>query len=143
MNRRILSVALGLAFCGLIGWEQSLIAKFSPSSGLTARGLVKAYYKAAYDEGRGKDAAAAYFAPDMVDHAAGAIDRENGPPIPHRIEKIIADGMTVAVYHRIDAARGAPAMDVVDIYEADRFSRVHERWRIVQPLAPAGAAATT
>lgn len=143
MNRKILSVALGLAFCLLIAWEQSLMADFSPSSGLTARGVADKYFKLAYDQGRGKDAAAAYFAPDMVDHAEGAIDRENGAPIPHKIEKIIADGMTVAVYHRIEAARGAPAMEVVDIFEADRFSRIHERWRLVQSVAAGDEGAAT
>ena len=56
------------------------------------------------------------------------------PPIPHQVRQIIADGPTVAVHHHIDATRGQPAMDVVDIYQSAR-GRITERTRIVQPSA--------
>lgn len=129
-----LSIGTGLALCLLVAWQQSIIADFSPTSGKTARGFIGDYLELAYDKGRGADARAAFFAPDAKDHAPDAIDRTNGTPIPHEIRKIVADGMTVAVYHKISAARGRPTMEVVDIYEADRFSRIQEHWQIVQSV---------
>lgn len=128
----VLSIGAGIAFCLLVTWQQSIIADFSPTSGKTARGFIGDYLELAYDKGQGAKARTAFFAPDAKDHAPDAIDRTDGVPIPHVVHKIVADGMTVAVYQHIGATRGAPAMDVVDIYEADRFSRIRERWRIVQ-----------
>ncbi len=139
---RILSIGVGIALCFLVAWQQRTIADFHPSSGKTARGFIKDYLGMAYGDGRGADAAKLYFAPDAVDHAADAIDRANGAPIPHKIEQIISDGMLVAVRHRIAATRGAPAMEVVDIYQGDRFSQISERWRVVHRLDNAQASVT-
>ncbi len=143
-RRSLLSISTGLALCAVVAWQQSMIADFSPSSGKTARGFIGEYLEMAYDQGRGEDAIKTYFAEDAIDHAPDAIERKNGEPIRHEIHQIAADGMTAVVYHRVEAARGAPAMEVVDIYKADRFSRIQERWRIAQPVkdaAPAEAAA--
>ena len=132
-GRGLLAIAIGFVMCAAIIWQVSQLAPFTPSSGKTMRGMIGDYLEMAYDQGRGADAIAAYFAGDAVDHAPQAGDRVNGPPIRHRVERIVVDGMGAAVHHRIEPARGAPAMDVVDIYVGDRFSRIKERRRIVQP----------
>lgn len=133
------SAAVGLLLCGLVTWQlRPLGGEFTVSSGKTGREVVAAYLAMAYDEGRGADAARLYFAPDVQDFATDAADRTNGTAINHQIFSIIADGMTVAVHHRIEAARGAQAMEVVDIFKADRFSRISEVRRVsALAVAPA------
>ncbi|MGD9841760.1 MAG: hypothetical protein AB7F79_04110 [Steroidobacteraceae bacterium] len=116
---------------------------WSGGAGLTPRQFVADYLDLAYTQGRGVEAAQKYFAPDAVDHSPDSAERKDGPPIAHEIKQIIADGYTVSVYHHIDAARGEPALDVVDIYQTIRGGRISERTRISQPstvIAANGAA---
>ena len=65
---------------------------------------------------RGGAAARDYFAADARDNAPGAQDRRDGSPMPHKIRSIIAQGMTVAVLHRIEPVRGEAQLDVIDIF---------------------------
>ncbi len=130
------SAGVGLLLCLVVTWQLRPLAEFSASSGKTGREVVADYLAMAYDQGRGADAADMYFTADVADFAANAIDRRNGRPIEHEVLSLIADGMTVAVHHRIAPAAGEPAMEVVDIFKVDRFSQIQERRRITMRLEP-------
>jgi predicted SnoaL-like aldol condensation-catalyzing enzyme len=110
---------------------------WSGGQGHTPRQFVADYLDLAYTQGRGVEAAQKYFAPTAVDHSPDSADRMDGPPIAHDVKQIIEDGLTVAVYHHVDAARGAPALEVVDIYKTRR-GHILERTRISQPGAAPG-----
>ena len=128
------SALFGILLTLYMAYDLNHTFEWNAGAGLTPRVFVGQYLDLAYGQGQGVKAAKEYFAADAVDHAADAIDRQDGAPIPHQVRQIIADGPTVAVHHHIDATRGQPAMDVVDIYQSAR-GRITERTRIVQPSA--------
>jgi predicted SnoaL-like aldol condensation-catalyzing enzyme len=110
---------------------------WSGGQGHTPRTFIMDYLDMAYAQGHGVEAAQKYFAPAAVDHSPYSADRMDGPPITHNVRQIIEDGLTVAVYHHIDAARGEPELEVVDIYKTKR-GHILERTRIRQPGVSAG-----
>lgn len=138
--KNIISAVAGILLTGYIAYDLNSKFDWSAGAGLTPREYIAKYLDIAYTQGRGATAAAEFFAPNAVDHVADAIDRQDGEPIPHQVKAIIADGTTVAVYHHVEAARGQPAQDVVDIYKSLR-GKITERERIVQSTAPVATAA--
>ncbi|MGD9843074.1 MAG: hypothetical protein AB7U99_09255, partial [Steroidobacteraceae bacterium] len=104
---------------------------WGPGAGKTPPTLVAAYLDVAYNQGHGVEAAQMYFLPTTVDHNPESADRRDGPPIKHEIKELIGQGLTVAVYHHIEAAHGEPAMDAVDFYKT-KNGRILERFRISQ-----------
>ncbi|MGE0113319.1 MAG: hypothetical protein AB7T07_00320 [Steroidobacteraceae bacterium] len=112
---------------------------WSGGAGKTPREFVTDYMEIAYTQGRGTEAAEKYFLPTTIDHSPNSIERSDGTPIQHEIKDVIGDGLTVAVYHHIEAARGQPAQDVVDIFKTKK-GRIIERQRFIQSAD--GAAAT-
>jgi hypothetical protein len=130
-------IVAGILLTAWIAYDLNSRFDWSGGAGQTPREYIADYLEQAYTKGQGAAAAREYFAPDAVDHLADAIDRQDGDPIPHRIDAIIADGLTVAVVHRIEAARGQPAQDVVDIYKSAR-GKITERRRVSQAAPPQG-----
>jgi predicted SnoaL-like aldol condensation-catalyzing enzyme len=122
----------GIVITALLAYKMHSGQDWSAGAGKTPRAYVADYLDIAYSKGMGVEAAQKYFLPTTVDHNPDSADRRDGPPIKHEIREIIADGMTVAVYHHIEAARTEPAMDVVDIYKTKK-GRIVERLRIGQP----------
>ncbi|WP_254601784.1 hypothetical protein [Cupriavidus taiwanensis] len=103
-----------------------------PGVGKLPRVIVLDYMKLAYDKGQGAAAARAYFAPKVIDHHPGSIELRDGEPIRHEIRQVIAEGLVVAVYHRVEAARGQPAIDVLDVFRTGAYSgRIAERQRFI------------
>ena len=125
------TMLVGIALTLWLGYSMHHDQDWSAGQGKVPREYVADYLKMAYDQGRGEDAAKTYFLPTTVDHDPQAADRRNGPPIHHSIKAIIADGMTVAVYHHIDATGTDPSQDAVDIYTTKK-GRIIERQRIRQ-----------
>lgn len=132
-----ISAVAGILLTAWMAYDLNRKFDWSGGAGLTPREYVAKYLDMAYTRGQGAAAAKEFFAPNAVDHLPNAVDRLDGAPIVHRISAIIADGTTVAVHHRIDATRGQPALDVVDIYKSAR-GKITERLRIAQPAADAG-----
>jgi predicted SnoaL-like aldol condensation-catalyzing enzyme len=125
------TIIFGIIATALLTWYMSYGADWSGGAGKTSRAFVTDYVHMAYDQGLGAAAAKEYFDVKMVDHNPNAADRQDGEPIKHEIKNIIADAMTVAVYHHIDATRGEPEQDVVDIYRTFR-NHIVERTRVSQ-----------
>lgn len=130
---KLLSIVIGLLFTAAVlqtmhfnpRWDWS-----APGVGKLPRDIVTDYMKLAYEQGQGGTAAKGYFAKDAKDNAADAQDRIDGSAIPHQVRSIIGQGMTVVVVHRIAAARGQPAMDVIDQFEI-KDGRIARRDRYV------------
>lgn len=116
---RLLSIGIGLLFTGAVyttmhdnpRWDWT-----APGVGKLPRDIVAEFMDRAYAQGQGGTAQQSYFAKDAADNAPAAQDRRDGPPIPHQVRQVIAQGMTVAVIHRIGPARGEPEMDVIDVF---------------------------
>lgn len=112
-----------------------------PGVGKLPRVIVLDYMKLAYDKGQGATAARAYFETKTIDHNPGSIELHDGSPIPHEIRQVIAEGLVVAVYHRVQAARGERAIDVLDVFKTGAYTgRIAERQRFILS-APGGYAA--
>jgi predicted SnoaL-like aldol condensation-catalyzing enzyme len=122
---------VGIVITALLAYKMHSGQDWSAGAGKTPRVYVADYLDMAYTQGMGVEAAQKYFLPTTVDHSPDSADRSDGPPIKHEIREIIADGMTVAVYHHIEAARNEAAMDVVDIYKTKK-GRIVERQRVSQ-----------
>ncbi|MCW3837006.1 hypothetical protein ACFQ1E_13400 [Sphingomonas canadensis] len=116
---RLVSIALGLVFTAAVyctmhygfPWDWK-----APGTGKLPREIVAGFMAQAYDRGRGAQAVRDYFVPGAADDAPGAQDRRDGVPIPHEIRSVVAQGTTVVVFHRIAAARGEAAADVIDLF---------------------------
>jgi len=130
---KLLSIVIGLLFTAAVyqvmhnnpRWDWT-----APGVGKLPREIVADYMKLAYDQGQGGTAAKGYFAKDAKDNAPDAQDRVDGAQIPHEVRSIIGQGMTVVVIHRIAAARGQAAMDVIDQFEI-KDGRIARRDRFV------------
>jgi predicted SnoaL-like aldol condensation-catalyzing enzyme len=130
-----ISAIAGVLLTAWMAYDLNTRFDWSGGAGQTPREFVARYLELAYTQGQGEAAAKEFLAPTAVDHVANAIDRQNGEPIPHRIDAIIADGGTVAVVHRVEAARGQSAQVVVDVYQTAR-GKITERRRIAQVESP-------
>lgn len=116
---RLLSIAIGLLFTAAIYYTMHYNPRWdwtAPGVGRLPQEIVRSFLHEAYDKGRGATAARDYFAADAQDNAPDAQDRRDGSPMPHQIRSVIAQGMTVAVLHRIDPVRGETQRDVIDIF---------------------------
>lgn len=117
---KLLSIATGLLFTGAIFYKMH----YNPRWDWTALGIgqlpqtiVGDFMYETYERGHGAMARESYFAADVIDNAANAWDASDGAPIPHEVHQIVAQGMTVAVIHRIGAARGQPEADAIDVFQ--------------------------
>lgn len=117
---RLLSIAIGLLFTATVYYTMH----YNPRWDWTARGIgqlprdiVHGFMAQAYAEGQGGAAHRTWFAPNAADYAADASDQQDGAPIGDEIRQIVAQGMTVAVIHRIAPARGGAGQDVIDVFE--------------------------
>lgn len=117
---RQLSIAIGLLFTGTVYYTMHYNPRWdwtAPGIGQLPRDIVHGFMADAYGRGQGAAAHRTWFAPKAADNAPGAADRQDGVPIGDDVRQIVAQGMTVAVIHRIAPARGAPALDVIDVFE--------------------------
>lgn len=140
----IVSICVGilitLSFTYSLHFNPRWYGDNGPGVGKLPRVIVLNYMKQAYDEGKGVEAARGYFSPTMVDHNPGSTELRDGPPIRHEIKRVIAEGLMVAVYHRVEAARGEPAIDVLDVFKTGAYTgRIAERQRFILS-APSGHA---
>lgn len=116
---RLVSIAIGLLFAAAIyhtmhtnpRWDWS-----APGVGRLPRDVVRDFMHEAYELGRGGSASRGYFSAKASDNAPDAQDRRDGSPMVHEVRSIVAQGMTVAVVHRIAPSRGEPQADVIDIF---------------------------
>lgn len=139
---KLLSIAIGLIFtAGIynsmhngIPWDWN-----APGTGKLPREIVRGFMAQAYDRGDGAGAVRDYFAKDAVDNVVQAQDRRSGAPIPHQVGRVVGEGLTVVVFHRIGAARGEPASDVVDVFET-RNGRIVRRERHIGTTPAQGGA---
>ncbi|MFS8979124.1 hypothetical protein PO002_32330 [Cupriavidus necator] len=135
-----IGVLITLCFTYSLHFNPRWYGDNGPGVGKLPRVIVMDYMKLAYDKGQGAAAARAYFSPKVLDHNPGSIELRDGQPIRHEIRQVIGEGLVVAVYHRVEAARGEPAIDVLDVFKTGAYTgRIAERKRFIL-LAPRGDA---
>jgi len=144
----VVSVSVGiliaLSFTYSLHFNPRWYGDKGPGVGKLPRVIVLDYMKQAYDAGQGVAAARDYFSPKMVDHNQGSIELLDGPPIRHEIKQVIAEGLVVAVYHRVEAARGKTAIDVLDVFKTGAYTgRIAERQRFILSAASGNAVANS
>ncbi|WP_349606159.1 hypothetical protein [Cupriavidus sp. DF5525] len=142
----VISICVGilitLSFTYSLHFNPRWYGDDGPGVGKLPRVIVLNYMKQAYDDGKGVEAARGYFSPKMVDHNPGSIELRDGPPIRHEIKQVIAEGLVVAVYHRVEAARGEPAIEVLDVFKTGAYTgRIAERKRFILSAASGAAVA--
>lgn len=116
---KALSIGIGLLFTGAVFYTMHNNPRWdwtAPGVGKLPRDIVAEFMDQAYAKGQGGTAQQRYFAADAADNAGDAPDRGDGAPVPHQIRQVIAQGMTVAVIHRIGPARGAAGLDAIDVF---------------------------
>lgn len=134
---KLFSIAIGLLFTGAIYYTMHYNPRWdwtAPGVGKLPQEIVRDFMREAYDQGKGGAAQVRYFARDAADNASGAQDRRDGDPMPHEIRNVIAQGMTVAVVHRVAAGRGEPAADVIDVFRI-KNGRIAQRDRYLTSFA--------
>lgn len=135
----IVAVVAGLALTAAVAHDMATNPRWAgdkgPGVGKLPRQIVSGYLSKAYDEGKGAEAVALYMAKNAVDHAKDASDRVDGAPIKHTVKWVIAEGLTVAVWHCIEASRGEPTREVVDIFRTQNGRIVGAIRPSVQPVA--------
>lgn len=134
----LLSVLVGLACTAGVWHHMATNPRWAgdtgPGVGKLPRQIVQGYLTMAYDEGKGEEAARLYMEQRTIDHNPEASDRKDGPPLKHTIKRVVAEGLNVVVWHCVEAGRGEPAQEVVDIFRT-RGGRVVERIRpAAQPV---------
>ena len=137
---RLLSIGIGLLFIGAVYYTMHYNPRWdwtAPGVGKLPRDIVADFMDRAYVQGQGGTAHLSYFAKDAADNAPAAQDRRDGAPVPHQIRQVIAQGMTVAVIHRIGPARGEPGQDVIDVFTI-KDGRIAGRTRYPTRFAPQG-----
>lgn len=133
-------ILIALCFTYSLHFNPRWYGDNGPGVGKLPRVIVLDYMKLAYDKGQGVTAARAYFSPKVLDHNPGSIELREGQPIRHEIRQVIAEGLVVAVYHHVEAARGDPAIDVLDVFKTGAYTgRIAERQRFILS-APSGDA---
>lgn len=113
---KLLSIAIGLLFTVAVyhtmhnnpRWDWT-----APGVGKLPQQIVREFMDEAYVEGRGRAAHDVYFAKDAVDNVPAAQDGSIGA---HEVREVIAQGMTVAVVHRMVPVHGEPAVDAIDVF---------------------------
>jgi hypothetical protein len=128
---KLLSIGIGLLFTGAVYYTMHYNPRWdwtAPGVGKLPRDIVAEFMDQAYAQGRGGTAQHSYFAKDAVDSAPAGQDVRDGAPVPDAVRQMIAQGMTVAVIHRIGPARGEQGMDVIDVF-AIKDGRIARRDR--------------
>lgn len=132
-----LSIGIGLLFAAAIYYTMHYNPRWdwtAPGIGKLPRQIVGEFMDEAYAKGRGGAAHQSYFAKGAVDNAPTAQDRRDGAPVPHDVREVVAQGMTVAVTHRIAPARGEAAKDVIDVFRI-KDGRIVRRDRYLTKFA--------
>ena len=136
-----IAVLVGLALTASVGHSLATNPRWAndtgPGVGKLPRQIVGGYLQMAYDEGKGAEAASLYMTKEAIGDAKSAIDLADGPPLKHTIKWVVAEGLTVAVWHCIEAGRGDPATDVVDIFRT-RNGHIVGRIRPAAQPVPSG-----
>lgn len=113
---KLLSIAIGLLFTVAVYYTMHDNPRWdwtAPGVGKLPQQIVREFMDEAYVEGRGRAAHDAYFAKNAVDNVPAAQDGDVGT---HEVREVIAQGMTVAVVHRMVPAHGEPAVDAIDVF---------------------------
>lgn len=128
-----LALLAGFIFTGAIWHHMATNPRWEgdkgPGVGALPRQIVQGFITKAYDEGKGAEAATLYLDSKTIDYAPDASDRKDGAPLKHTVNKIVAEGLNVTVWHCIEAARGEPTQEVVDFFKT-RGGRIVERFRV-------------
>jgi hypothetical protein len=114
---KLLSIAIGLLFTVAVYYTMHYNPRWdwtAPGVGKLPQQIVRAFMDETYAKGRGATAHRTYFAEDAVDNVAAPEDRS---PVSDDVREIIAQGMTVAVVHRMMPAHGEPAVDAIDVFQ--------------------------
>jgi predicted SnoaL-like aldol condensation-catalyzing enzyme len=134
---RLLSIVIGLLFTGAVYYTMHYNPRWdwtAPGVGKLPQEIVHDFMDQAYTKGHGSSAAKSYFAKDAIDNVPDAQDRRDGTPLPNEVREIIAQGLTVAVLHRIGASRGEPSVDVIDVFRT-KNGRIVRRDRYLTKFA--------
>lgn len=133
---KLLSIAIGLLFTVAVYYTMHYNPRWdwtAPGVGKLPQQIVRAFMDETYAKGQGAAAHRAYFAKGAVDTAATTQAPADGAPVAHDVREIIAQGMTVAVVHRIVPAHGEP-VDAIDVFQV-KDGRIIRRDRYLTTFA--------
>jgi len=112
---------------------------------MSAREVMQAFEKLAFDEHKPVEAIERYFSPDFVDHdpdvkgdRASVIARmktlnwDHGGP-RRTIRHLIAEGDIVVIHHHLVRNPGERGIAAVDIFRVER-GKIVEHWDVLQPV---------
>lgn len=115
----LLTIAIGLFLTVAVYYTMHTNPRWdwtAPGVGKLPRDMISEFMEQAYNMGQGGIAQQGYFSKDALDNAPNAEDRRNGEPISHEVLEVVAQGMTVIVFHRVGPARGEAARDLIDVF---------------------------
>lgn len=93
------------------GWQ------WGPALDKMPKHMITNYMAEVYDNGKGGYAAGEYLDAKVVMDKALFPELADGEPIKHTIRQVFGDGRSIVVIHDIEAARGATAKTVIDVFE--------------------------
>ncbi|WP_374595140.1 hypothetical protein [Sphingosinicella sp.] len=131
---KLLSIGIGLLFTVAVYYTMHYNPRWdwtAPGVGKLPQQIVRDFMDETYARGQGAAAHGSYFAKDAVDNVAAPQDRA---PVAHEVREIIAQGMTVAVVHRMMPVHGEPAVDAIDVFQI-KDGRIIRRDRYLTTFA--------
>jgi hypothetical protein len=131
---KLLSIGIGLLFTVAVYYTMHYNPRWdwtAPGVGKLPQQIVREFMDETYAKGQGAAAYRTYFGKDAADNVAAPQDRT---PVSHDVREIIAQGMTVAVVHRMMPAHGEPAVDAIDVFQI-KDGRIIRRDRYLTKFA--------
>ncbi|WP_020653839.1 hypothetical protein [Massilia niastensis] len=115
-----ISVALGLLLTAYVAQDLHFNPRWygdkGPGVGKLPREVVSGYMDIAYGKGQGAEAAKLYYTPKTIDLTPQAVYRADSGPLTSTVRQVVAEGLNVVVHHCVEATRGQPAHEVVDMF---------------------------
>lgn len=136
----IFTVVFGLALTAAITHHMASNPRWAgdngPGVGKLPREIVQGFMQTSYEAGKGGEAIALYMTAKTKDKGVPEAQRQDGLVAQQHIQRFVAEGLQVAVWHCLDFQDGR-SENVVDFFKT-RDGRIQERERAMSQSLPTG-----
>lgn len=140
----IFTVVLGLALTAAITHHMASNPRWAgdngPGVGKLPREIVQGFMQTSYEGGKAGEAIALYMTAKTNDQGVPEAQRQDGLVAQQHIQRFVAEGLQVAVWHCLDFADGS-SESIVDFFKT-RDGRIQERQRAMSQSLPSGTRCT-
>lgn len=136
----IFSVIFGLVLTAAVTYHMASNPRWAgdngPGVGKLPREIVQGFMHTSYAEGKAAEATALYMTAKTKDQGVPEAQRQDGLQAQQHVQRLLAEGLQVVVWHCLDFADGS-SETAVDYFKT-RDGRIQERVRALSQPLPAG-----